>query len=112
MTGVEVLDNSEAAPPRDNGELVFEAPWQSRAFGVAADLVDSGSFSWNDFRQQLIEAIQAWEALEGADQPPWDYYTCWVTALEQLVFSKVLLDPTELDLRSSEYVERPHGHDH
>ncbi|MEE3255863.1 MAG: nitrile hydratase accessory protein [Actinomycetota bacterium] len=112
MTGVEVLDNSQAAPPRDNGELVFEAPWQSRAFGVVADLVDSGSFSWNDFRQQLIGAIQAWEALDSADQPPWDYYTCWVAALEQLLFSKVLVDPTELDLRSSEYVERPHGHDH
>ena len=73
MTGVEVLDNSQAAPPRDNGELVFEAPWQSRAFGVVADLVDAGSFSWNDFRQQLLGAIQAWEAPDRADKPPWDY---------------------------------------
>ena len=112
MTGAEILDGSVAAPPRDNGELVIEAPWQSRAFGVVADLVDSGAFSWNDFRQELIEAIQAWEALASEDQPLWDYYTCWVVALEQLLFNKVLLDPSELDLRSSEYVERPHGHDH
>ena len=24
-----------AAPPRDNGELVFAQPWESRAFGMA-----------------------------------------------------------------------------
>lgn len=112
MTGVEILDGSQAAPPRDNGELIFEAPWQSRAFGVVADLVDSGSFTWAEFRHSLISAIQTWETLEMQDQPPWDYYSCWVSALEQLLFEKVLLDPAEIDLRSREYVDRPHGHDH
>tara|TARA_B100000902_G_scaffold398030_1_gene463524 strand:+ start:1298 stop:1636 length:339 start_codon:yes stop_codon:yes gene_type:complete len=112
VTGVEILDGSRAAPPRDNGELLFEAPWQSRAFGVVADLVDSGCISWSDFRLCLIDAIEAWESLESQNQPPWDYYTCWVTALEQLLFRKVLLDPAEVDLRSREYVARPHGHDH
>ena len=29
-----------AAPPRANGELVFEAPWESRAFGIAIALVE------------------------------------------------------------------------
>lgn len=112
MTGVEVLDGSQAAPPRDNGELVFEEPWQSRAFGVVADLVDSGCFSWSEFRQSLIEVIQIWENLETRNQPPWNYYTCWVSALEQMLFKKVLLDPAEIDLRSQEYADRPHGHDH
>tara|TARA_Y100000746_G_scaffold231589_1_gene245795 strand:- start:1855 stop:2193 length:339 start_codon:yes stop_codon:yes gene_type:complete len=112
VSGVEILDGSLAAPPRTNGELLFEAPWQSRAFGVAADLVESDCFSWSEFRGSLIDAIQTWENLETQNQPPWDYYTCWVTALEQLVFRKVLLKPAEVDLRSREYVDRPHGHDH
>ena len=30
-------------PPRANGELVFEAPWESRAFGVAVALHESGA---------------------------------------------------------------------
>ena len=34
-----LLDSSgPAAPPRDNGELVFAAPWESRAFGLALAL--------------------------------------------------------------------------
>jgi hypothetical protein len=27
-----------ATPPRDNGELVFAAPWESQAFGLALAL--------------------------------------------------------------------------
>ena len=37
-----LLDSAgPAAPPRDNGELVFTAPWQSQAFGVALALYDA-----------------------------------------------------------------------
>ena len=32
-----------AAPPRRNGELVFEVPWESRAFGVALALCEAGA---------------------------------------------------------------------
>ena len=51
MTGVEseagpALDSDgPAAPPRRNGELAFEAPWESRLFGVTMALVRSGVFA-------------------------------------------------------------------
>ena len=112
MTGVEVLDGSSVAPPRDNGELVFEAPWQSRAFGVAADLVDAGHCTWNDFRHHLIDVIGEWEELKGGEQPKWDYYSCWLTALERIVNSLSLLDLAEVDARAGLYAARAHGHDH
>lgn len=112
MTKVESLDGSLTAPPRLNGELVFEAPWQSRAFGVTADLVESGCFSWEDFRTRLIAAIGAWESTDDIDRPTWDYYTCWTKALEQILSDLTLLDEEELDLRAVAYAERPHGHDH
>ena len=32
--------------PRANGELVFEAPWQSRAFGIAIALVERQASDW------------------------------------------------------------------
>jgi hypothetical protein len=35
---------SREAPPRDNGELTFEAPWQGRAFGMAVALQEKESF--------------------------------------------------------------------
>jgi len=30
----------DASLPRDNGELVFEAPWQARALAIAVALVE------------------------------------------------------------------------
>ncbi len=67
-----LLDSSgAAAPPRDNGELVFAAPWESRAFGVALALHDAGRIEWEDFRQTLIaeiglELLRVLAALAGA----------------------------------------------
>jgi nitrile hydratase accessory protein len=66
-----------AAPPRRNGELVFEAPWQGRAFGLALVLVESLGLQWNDFQRHLIAAIG-----EAPDTP---YYESWVEALERLL---------------------------
>ncbi len=43
------VDNSvaylegEAALPRKNGELVFAAPWEGRAFGLAVLLSEKGA---------------------------------------------------------------------
>ena len=40
----------QAAMPRKNGEFVFEAPWEGRAFGMAVALKDQGHCEWGDFR--------------------------------------------------------------
>ena len=47
-----------AAPPRRNGELVFEAPWESRLFGLTMALHEAGAFSWDEFRSRLIAEIR------------------------------------------------------
>jgi len=73
-----------AAPPRDNGELTFGAPWEGQAFGLALALQESGQIDWEDFRQRLIAEISSWQAAhEGASG--WSYYGCWLSALEQTV---------------------------
>src|SRR6185436_2989351 len=41
-----------AALPRKNGELVFEAPWQGRVFGLAVSLSDREHYVWDEFRDQ------------------------------------------------------------
>ena len=46
-----------AAIPRSNGEPLFSAPWQSRAFGMAMTLSEQGAFEWEDFRARLIAEI-------------------------------------------------------
>ncbi|MCC5872607.1 MAG: nitrile hydratase accessory protein [Gammaproteobacteria bacterium] len=106
------IDSDAAeAPPSANGELLFEAPWEARAFGMAVSLADAGCFSWDEFRAKLIEAIAAWErqATPGA---PYRYYECWLTALSMVIDGKGLGSATDLAARAEALAARPHGHDH
>ncbi len=85
MSGVEGL-----GVPRRNGELAFDAPWQSRAFGTAAAVVQTRFGSdWEPFRRRLIAAVAADE------QRP--YWESWAAALEELVVSAGLVTVDELD---------------
>jgi nitrile hydratase accessory protein len=64
-----------AALPRKNGELVFEEPWQGRAFGMALALHRQGKYDWEDFRQRLIAQIQAGDCKGGHQL---GYYEHWL----------------------------------
>jgi len=66
-----------AALPRLNGELVFEAPWQGRALGMALGVVRRLGLPWREFQQRLIPEIGA--------RPDAPYYDSWLAALERLV---------------------------
>ena len=69
--------SGSAALPRSNGELDFDAPWQGRAFAMAIGVVDALDLDWDEFRRQLVAAID-----EDPDRP---YYESWLVALERLV---------------------------
>lgn len=101
----------EASPPLANGELVFEAPWEARAFGLAHTLCDAGCFTWEEFRERLIAEIARWEA-RAAPGEPYRYYERWLAALERLLAEKGLADASALSARARELADRPHGHDH
>ena len=106
------LDSSgPAAPPRDNGELVFAAPWESRAFGLALALNEAGLIDWEDFRRALIREIGDWEAAHPSGAG-WSYYECWLRALERTASARGLVDPGTLADRAALLAARPAGHDH
>jgi hypothetical protein len=64
--------------PRRNGELAFDAPWQSTVFALAAAVVEHAFGGDREpFRQQLIKAIAA--------EPGRPYWESWTAALETLV---------------------------
>jgi nitrile hydratase accessory protein len=86
------------SPPRSNGEPVFEAPWESRAFGMVVSLHQRGAFAWDDFRDLLIEEIAAADADGGRP-----YYESWLAAFEQLAVGKGLLGAGELPAREHEF---------
>ena len=82
-----------AALPRQNGELVFEEPWQGRVFGMAVALHESGLYDWEEFRQTLIARIAAAEARGG----PFAYYEVWLQTFEDLLTRKRLVTAPEID---------------
>ena len=104
-------DDATIAPPRRNGELVFEAPWESRVFGVAAALRERGLFAWDEFRVCLIAEIADWER-HHAPGDAYSYYERWQAALERLLAQKGLCSPAELEARERALASRPAGHDH
>ncbi|HEX3424656.1 MAG TPA: nitrile hydratase accessory protein, partial [Acidimicrobiales bacterium] len=113
MTAGRPLDlDGPAAPPRRNGELAFEEPWESRAFGLALALDAAGTIEWEAFRQQLIATIGAWEATHGVDDESWSYWRCWQEALETVLASRGVIDRADLDRRSEQLAALPAGHDH
>lgn len=107
-----VLDvDGPVAPPRSNGELVFGAPWESRAFGLALALNAGGKLEWEDFRKQLIQTISDWER-EHDPGEEWSYYRCWLTALERVLDQEGLVPAGDHVERTEAFANRPHGHDH
>ena len=96
-------------PPQANGELLFDAPWQGRAFGMVHTLVDQGRFSWDEFREQLILA------LDGGAAPADVYYERLLVALEAslaLYPDAQGSDSEAVSRRAEDLAARPHGHDH
>ncbi|HZG59325.1 MAG TPA: nitrile hydratase accessory protein [Anoxybacillus sp.] len=93
----------EAAPPRKNGELDFQEPWERLSFGIALALYEKKLYtSWEDFRSRLINNIQTWEKSEKKDNDNWNYYEHWLSALEQLVVEHGMLDKHEIETRANE----------
>ena len=100
MTGGEAL-------PRKNGELVFEEPWEGRAFGLAVAMNEGGIYDWADFRNRLVEETVADE--KHGEQT--GYYQRWVRALERLAVDRELVTSSELDARTgAPDSDEPGGH--
>jgi nitrile hydratase accessory protein len=93
---------SADSPPRDNGSLRFERPWEGRAFGTAIALSKQGHYEWEEFRQGLMASIAQWEGQHSLDHPSWDYYQRSLLALERLVLDYTIVDPQELSARTGE----------
>lgn len=101
MSQVELDLDGPAAPPRANGELVFEHPWQGRLFATTMALCDAGVIQYEQFRNLLI-----CEIVEHRDE----YWSSWQDALETLLQTESLCDLDELRDRAALFGEHPtHG---
>jgi nitrile hydratase accessory protein len=103
--------DAPAAPPRANGELVFEEPWESRTFGVAVALHDADVVDFEDFRARLLGEIAAWETSHDPANTGYRYYERWLTALEQTLLAERVVDSAAL-AAAREAVEHQWTHLH
>ena len=97
--------DEQVALPRQNGELIFEAPWEARAFGLAVALNEAGVYPWRDFSQGLAAETAALEQ-QGAHA---SYYERWLDTLEKLAIAQGLVTLDELDARTAEYAFNAHA---
>ena len=96
MSGLAAVDaglGSAAPLPRDNGELVFEEPWQGRALGMGVVALQRTGATWDEFREHLVAAIAARPQQPG-ETAATAYYVAWLDALEGLLAERGLLTPS------------------
>jgi nitrile hydratase accessory protein len=87
------------ALPRKNGELVFDAAWEARVFGMTISMHERQLFVWNEFRDELIAEIGEADRT-GSDST---YYERWLEAFEHLLVEKGFLSPAELAARLADF---------
>lgn len=103
---VDQLCGDRSALPKNQERLVFDEPWQGRAFGLALALAEQGAYQWDEFRASLISNIGAWAKTHTPDDPDWHYYQHWLASLEKLAMDKALVTPESLNARTQEFLER------
>lgn len=100
--------------PLDAAGPVFKEPWQAQAFALALTLHEQGIFTWQEWAEQLGEAIAAARARGDPDIGD-TYYLHWLSALEKITTDKGLVATDLLASRKRQVQQehyRLHGHDH
>lgn len=83
--------------PRENGELVFHEPWEGRAFGLAVVMHQNERYTWDEFRNQLIDEIERSEDHEEDST----YYEHWLRSLEKVSLIKGFVTEEEIQNRAA-----------
>lgn len=107
---------SGGIPLAGDGEPVFHAPWQARAFALTVTLAESGVFSWPEWTEALSAACdRRASTFSAADSAAYaeQYYLAWLEALQGLVAEKGVSSLVETERLADDWKEAarltPHG---
>ncbi len=90
-------------------DRVFSAPWEARAFAIALGLAEAGAFSWDEFRERLIEEVAESDRARQRGESTTDcYYDHFLRALERLLEAKGLANAADVE-RKLRDLEAPTG---
>ena len=73
-------------------EIVFNSPWEAKAFALVVHMHQQGHFTWPEWAEQLSREIKA----AGAEDDGSRYYLLWLGAAERLIAAKALCKTAEL----------------
>jgi nitrile hydratase accessory protein len=96
---------SDSTPEPGDDAPTFDAPWQARAFALAVTLTDEhagDTLTWREFQSRLVREV---DSDREDDDPETVYYRQWLTALEQLLVDREILDPGDLGARVEAFEE-------
>lgn len=100
-----LMGSPEEAPPRKDGHFQFDHDWEKMAFGVAIALSKQGHYDWEEFRQTLMAIIAEWETNHELNDPEWDYYQCWLAALEKVAIASGVIEAGELEAQLAQILD-------
>ncbi|MBI3000821.1 MAG: nitrile hydratase accessory protein [Deltaproteobacteria bacterium] len=92
--------------PRRSGELIFDAPWEKRGFGMAVSLCEQGLVPFDDFRWRVAAAISTWERANYGREEQFHFGERWVAALERLLIDRGIVSKEEIDQRMTELTKQ------
>ncbi|CAN5476952.1 hypothetical protein BH11ACT6_BH11ACT6_55650 [soil metagenome] len=115
LTGLDEAGGAVALP-RSNGELIFDAPWQGRLFGLVVHMCQAGAFNWDEFKTHLIAVIDESGIDDTCD--PSVYYRqfgeafCRLVAEKDFASADVLEQRTHAESQRLSHADADHDHDH
>jgi nitrile hydratase accessory protein len=94
-------------------ELVFDEPWEVRAFALAIAAHTSGQYPWKDFQESLVASIKTWEnSVDDLADPSWSYFEHWVNALQDVLENSGHLDAGTVRARVQGVLDTPANRNH
>lgn len=107
---------SAGIPLAGDGEPVFHAPWQARAFALTVTLAESRVFAWPEWTRALAAACErrasTFPATDGAAYAE-QYYLAWLEALQGLIAEKGVSSLAQTERLAEAWQEAarltPHG---
>ena len=96
--------------PRDNGELIFHSPWESRVFAMAVLLCEKGAYAWTTFSEHFVQCIGDAERHSPDQEAVSAYYHHWRQALEKVLVEKAILAAEQLHARANEFATGQRHH--
>ena len=99
--------NEIAGLPRDAEGVVFNSPWEAKAFAIVVLLHQGGHFEWREWAGVLGSVI--------AESPEVPYYEQWLRAAERLITERGIVAGEVLaaardEIRAAQ--AEPHDHSH